>query len=91
MEYYEQLTFTGKGDVEEAEETAIKLIREFEELALRRCPDKGYIEEKVAKLIEENKDVIIDRAANMVAGSVSLKKALDMIAVELNMKEEATK
>lgn len=43
MEYYEQLTFTGKGDVEEAEETAIKLIREFEELALRRCPDKGYI------------------------------------------------
>lgn len=43
MEYYEQLTFTGKGDVEEAEETAIKLIREFEELALQRCPDKGYI------------------------------------------------
>lgn len=39
MSYYEQLTFTGKGDVEEAEETAIKLIREFEELALRRCPD----------------------------------------------------
>lgn len=76
MEYYEQLTFTGKGDVEEAEETAIKLIREFEELALRRCPDKGYI---------------IDRAANMVAGSVSLKKALDIISVELNMKEEATK
>jgi hypothetical protein len=36
MEYYEQLTFTGKGDIEEAEETAIKLIREFEELALRR-------------------------------------------------------
>lgn len=126
MEYYEQLTFTGKGDVEEAEETAIKLIREFEELALRRCPDKGYIvgysggkdsdclvdlffragvkftiihnhllynliEEKVTKLIAENKDVIIDRAANMVADSASLKKALDMIAVELNMKEEATK
>lgn len=43
MEYYEQLTFTGKGDVEEAEETAIKLIRDFEELALQRCPDKGYI------------------------------------------------
>lgn len=43
MAYYEQLTFTGKGDVEEAEETAIKLIRDFEELALQRCPDKGYI------------------------------------------------
>lgn len=43
MAYYEQLTFTGKGDIEEAEETAIKLIRDFEELALRRCPDKGYI------------------------------------------------
>lgn len=43
MTYYEQLTFTGKGDVEEAEETAIKLIRDFEELALQRCPDKGYI------------------------------------------------
>ena len=47
MEYYEQLTFTGKGDVEEAEETAIKLIRDFEELALQRCPDKGYIERKI--------------------------------------------
>lgn len=48
----------------------------------------NLIEEKVAKLIEENKDVIIDRAANMVADSASLKKALDMIAVELDMKEE---
>lgn len=46
------------------------------------------IEEKVASLIEKNKDVIIDRAANMVADSASLKKALDMISVELNMKEE---
>lgn len=43
------------------------------------------------ELIAENKDVIIDRAANMVADSASLKKALDMISVELNMKEEATK
>lgn len=89
MEYYEQLTFTGKGDVEEAEETAIKLIREFEELAYSLL--YNLIEEKVTKLIEKNKDVIIDRAANMVADSASLKKALDMIAVELNMKEEATK
>lgn len=48
----------------------------------------NLIEEKVAKLIAENKDVIIDRAANMVADSASLKKALDMIAVELNMREE---
>lgn len=45
MAYYEQLTFTGKGDVEEAEETAIKFIRDFEELALQRYPDKGYIVE----------------------------------------------
>lgn len=48
----------------------------------------NLIEEKVAKLIEENKDIIIDRAANMVADSASLKKTLDMIAVELDMKEE---
>lgn len=31
MEYYEQLTFTGKGDVEEAEETA------YEKYGLKRC------------------------------------------------------
>lgn len=46
------------------------------------------IDEKVTSLIEKNKDVIIDRAVNMVADSASLKKALDIIAVELNMKEE---
>lgn len=49
------------------------------------------IEEKVAKLIAENKDVIIDRAANMVADSASLKKALDMVTVEINMREETIK
>lgn len=48
----------------------------------------NLIEEKVAKLIEENKDTIIDCAANMVADSASLKKALDMVTVELNMREE---
>lgn len=41
------------------------------------------IDEKVAKLIEENKDIILDRAANMVTDSVSLKKALDLMSVEL--------
>lgn len=48
----------------------------------------NLIEEKVAKLIADNKDVIIDRATNMVADSASLKKALDVVTVELNMKEE---
>lgn len=51
---------------EEAEETAIKLIREFEELALRRCPDKGYIvgysggkdsDDLVRKLEEEHEEL----------------------------------
>lgn len=32
------------------------------------------IEEKVAKLIEENKDAILDRAASMVADDASIKK-----------------
>lgn len=46
------------------------------------------IEEKVAKLIEENKDTILDRAANMVADDASIKKALSMMSVELSMTEE---
>lgn len=44
MEYYEQLTFTGKGDVEEAEETAIKL----NEVGYRK---RDIIERKTAKII----------------------------------------
>lgn len=46
------------------------------------------IEEKVAKLIEENKDTILDRAASMVADDASIKKALSMMGVELSMTEE---
>lgn len=46
------------------------------------------IEEKVAKLIEENKDTILDRAASMVADDASIKKALSMMSVELSMTEE---
>ena len=44
MKYYEQLTFTGKGDVEEAEETAIKL----NEVGYRK---RDIIERKTAKII----------------------------------------
>lgn len=34
----------------------------------------NLIEEKVAKLIEENKDTILDRAASMAADDASIKK-----------------
>lgn len=48
----------------------------------------ALIGEKVSKLIEENKDTILDRAANMVADDASIKKALSMMSVELSMTEE---
>lgn len=40
---YEQLDIFGGTDLQFAEDTAIKLIKEFEPIALARCPEHGYI------------------------------------------------
>lgn len=62
MEYYEQLNFTGKGDVEEAEETAIKLIREFEEAYITGLQNYRLerfateLSKKLCEFLDENED-----------------------------------
>ena len=40
---YEQLDIFGGSDLQFAEDTAIKLLKEFEPVALARCPEHGYI------------------------------------------------
>ena len=40
---WEQLDIFGGTDLQFAEDTAIKLIKEFEPVALARCPEHGYI------------------------------------------------
>ena len=40
---YEQLDIFGGSDLQFAEESAIKLLQEFEQVALARCPEHGYI------------------------------------------------
>lgn len=42
-EQYEQLDIFGGSDLQYAEDTAIQLIKTFEEVALARCPEHGYI------------------------------------------------
>ncbi len=42
-EVYEQQDIFGGSDLQFAEETAIKLLKEFEPIALARCPEHGYI------------------------------------------------
>lgn len=43
MKNYEQMDLWGSTDLEFAERTAIKLIKDFEPIALQRCPEHGYI------------------------------------------------
>lgn len=40
---YEQLDIFGGSDLQFAEDSAIKLLQEFETVALARCPEHGYI------------------------------------------------
>lgn len=42
-EQYEQLDIFGETDLQFAERTALNLIKEFEPVALARCPEHGYI------------------------------------------------
>lgn len=42
-EQYEQLDIFGGSDLQYAEDTAIQLIKTFEEVALARCPEHSYI------------------------------------------------
>lgn len=42
-EHYEQLDIFGGSDLQYAEDTAIKLLKTMEEVALARCPEHGYI------------------------------------------------
>ena len=43
MNSYEQMGLWGESDLEFAERTALQLIKEFEPVALQRCPEHGYI------------------------------------------------
>lgn len=43
IQQYEQLDIFGGSDLQFAEESAIKLLQEFEPVALARCPEHGYI------------------------------------------------
>lgn len=40
---YEQLDIFGGSDLQFAEDIAIKLLQDFEQLALQKCPEHGYI------------------------------------------------